>query len=122
MDLQTVSQRLEAGVYATVADLKAEIDLIWSNAILFNTRESAVGKQAEVMENFTTKKFAQDGILDHMAILVRRPHRADSGLRPLAKYRPPLTTSHFALPYLSSPLLTPPHATPRLGRIADDPG
>lgn len=51
-----------------VGDLKAEIDLIWSNAILFNSRASDVGQKAEHLERFTTKKFIQEGILDHMTI------------------------------------------------------
>ena len=47
------------GKYTKVSELRAELDLIWSNAVIFNTEESAVGKQATAMQHFTTKKFAQ---------------------------------------------------------------
>ena len=46
MDLSTASKKLDAGAYATVADLRADLDLIWDNAVLYNTAGSVVGGQA----------------------------------------------------------------------------
>lgn len=32
-------------MYASVEDLRLEIDLIWQNAVMFNGADSSVGKQ-----------------------------------------------------------------------------
>jgi len=61
MDLQTVTKKLEAGSYATVGDLRSDLDLIWDNAVIFNTEASVVGGQAVGLRGFTAKKFAQEG-------------------------------------------------------------
>ena len=40
MDLGTVSQRLEAGAYASVGDVQTDVGLVWSNCQAFNLEGS----------------------------------------------------------------------------------
>ena len=68
MDLLTVSTNLEQGQYATVAELRCDLELIWQNSQDFNGANSWVGKHAETLRGFTAKKFAQAGIPDGAAI------------------------------------------------------
>ena len=44
MDLLTILRKLENREYETVEALRADVDLIWSNAIAFNGEESWIKK------------------------------------------------------------------------------
>ena len=69
MDLSTVAAKCAEASYATVGDLRKDLDLIWDNAVLFNGAESAVGLQAVTLRAFTSKKFSQEGLPDDAPIL-----------------------------------------------------
>jgi len=58
MDLATVSSNFERGRYATVADLRRDIDLIWQNAIDFNGPTSWIGVLATTLREITEHEFS----------------------------------------------------------------
>ncbi|KAL1510285.1 hypothetical protein AB1Y20_006605 [Prymnesium parvum] len=57
MDIGTVSKRLDAGQYASVHSLYADIDLIWTNAMTYNKDESTIYILAHDLKQYTDKKF-----------------------------------------------------------------
>jgi len=59
MDLLTVLRKLEKREYASVASLRADVDLIWDNAVLFNGEVSWIKKYVDVMRALTARKFAE---------------------------------------------------------------
>lgn len=73
MDLSTVAKKLDAGQYPTVGDLRDDLDLIWDNAVTFNTEASLIGDQAVKLRGFTATKFAQEGFPTSAPILPPGP-------------------------------------------------
>jgi hypothetical protein len=65
MDLGTVLKRLKSGAYASVADLAADVELIWSNAMAYNQDGSFVYKAAVTLRAAASKKFAPLLALPH---------------------------------------------------------
>ena len=80
MDIETVQNNLKAGQYATVGDLRRDLDLIWDNAVLYNNAESVVGQQAIAMRTFMEKKFLTEGNLPDDAPVLAAPGGGASGL------------------------------------------
>ena len=58
MDLTTVANKLERGEYASESAVLADVELIWSNAILFNGENSWIIKNINVLKPMAEKKFA----------------------------------------------------------------
>jgi len=58
MDLGTVEQRLDAGQYATVSDLAADVALVWDNAMVYNGEDNWVHQAALKMKAVAERKFA----------------------------------------------------------------
>ena len=56
MDLLTVLRKLEARQYATPQLLRADVDLIWDNTILFNGSESWIKKYVDEMRSVASRK------------------------------------------------------------------
>jgi len=59
MDLHTVLRKLERRDYPTVELLRADVDLIWDNAILFNGETSWIKKYVDAMRSVSSRKFAE---------------------------------------------------------------
>ena len=57
MDLGTVLRKLEQREYATVAALRADVDLIWDNAITYNGETSWIKKHVDEMRSIASKRF-----------------------------------------------------------------
>ena len=57
MDLKTVLNKLEDRQYPDAASLRADVDLIWDNAILFNGEESWMKKHIDTMRPLAARKF-----------------------------------------------------------------
>jgi len=58
MDLGTIMKRLESGQYATVLDVAADIDLVWSNAMTYNQDESYIYNVAADLKALSDRKMA----------------------------------------------------------------
>ena len=58
----------QQGVYKTVGEVRADLDLIWQNCIDFNGPESWIGKLALALRAFTFKKFTQAKLDDGVRI------------------------------------------------------
>ena len=58
-------KRLKSGAYASVADLAADVELIWSNAMAYNQDGSFVYKAAVTLRAAASKKFAPLLALPH---------------------------------------------------------
>ncbi len=56
MDLNAVQARLEVGGYASVLEAAADVELIWSNSMLYNPAENWVHKAAVEMKQFADRK------------------------------------------------------------------
>lgn len=71
MDLQTILFNLENRKYHTVAELRADVDLIWDNALLFNGETSWIKKYVDEMRHSASKKFREAE--SHPPGLARKP-------------------------------------------------
>jgi len=56
MDLGTVAKRLDAGQYASVHAVYADLDLVWTNAMTYNQDESFIYVLARDLKAFSDKK------------------------------------------------------------------
>ena len=56
MDLGTIREKLEGNSYDSVADFKADIELVWENAISFNGRNSYIGLLAKQLQTSFREK------------------------------------------------------------------
>ena len=104
MDLLTVVHNLEARKYETVEELRADVDLIWDNAIAYNGEGSWIKKYVDAMKQIASRKFAE--------IAARRRARAQAERRAARAvgYRgvgntPVLLTAYFITPQMRLPLL-----------------
>jgi len=61
MDLSTVENRLKSDKYSNVSQFVADIRKIWSNAQLYNPKESEVHKMAVNLSAFFEKNFKEMG-------------------------------------------------------------
>lgn len=52
MDLGTIKRNLRANKYRTVQEWKQDMELVWSNSILFHSENSAVGMMALELKNY----------------------------------------------------------------------
>jgi hypothetical protein len=59
MDLGTVSVKLEEGLYMTIADVTADLQLIWDNCKTYNDADSLIVAHARKLERMTQKWYAQ---------------------------------------------------------------
>ncbi len=59
MDLGTVNTRLNTNQYQNLDQIKKDLDQIWSNAILYNSPDHVVHKNAIIMEKEVDKRWAQ---------------------------------------------------------------
>ena len=59
MDLLTVLRKLERREYLTVEALRADVDLIWDNCILFNGDTSWMKRYVDAMRSVSARKFAE---------------------------------------------------------------
>jgi len=55
MDLGTVKQNLDSGVYHEVEECLDDIQLIWDNCKLYNVEDSKIYKQAKKLEDWTQR-------------------------------------------------------------------
>ena len=58
MDLGTVMKRLESNQYASILDVAADVDLVWSNAMTYNQDESYIYQVAADLKAFADRKMA----------------------------------------------------------------
>ena len=58
MDLGTVMNRLMSGQYSSVLDVAADVDLVWSNAMVYNIDGSDIYNTAADLKAFADRKFA----------------------------------------------------------------
>jgi hypothetical protein len=58
MDLGTILKRLDGGGYASVLDVAADIDLVWSNAMTYNMDESPIYQVAAQLKEFADRKLS----------------------------------------------------------------
>ena len=56
MDIGTVQQKLDSGGYTSVIDVAADVDLVWSNAILYNPADNWVHQAAVAAKEFADRK------------------------------------------------------------------
>ena len=56
MDIGTVQQKLDGGGYTSVIDVAADVDLVWSNAILYNPADNWVHQAAVAAKEFADRK------------------------------------------------------------------
>ena len=56
MDLGTVQRQLDQGKYAFVLDVAADVDLVWTNAMLYNPPDNWVYKAAQAAKEFADRK------------------------------------------------------------------
>jgi hypothetical protein len=59
MDLLTVLKKLDRREYPDVASLRADVDLIWDNAVLYNGENSWIKKYVDAMRTVSARKFAE---------------------------------------------------------------
>lgn len=59
MDLGTVSVKLEEGLYMTIADVTADLQLIWDNCKTYNDADSLIVAHARKLERITQKWYSQ---------------------------------------------------------------
>lgn len=64
MDLNTVVRKLASRKYETAADLRADVDLIWENAIAYNGSESWIVKYVDVMRRVANRELDQASTRD----------------------------------------------------------
>ena len=55
MDLGTIRRNLRNNKYTSVAEWKRDMELVWSNSILFNTEDSTVGVMALDLQKYYFK-------------------------------------------------------------------
>jgi len=72
MDLGTILKKLERREYPTITLLRADVDLVWDNAITFNGEMSWIKKYVDEMRTVTAKKFAEADNAKPVG-LVRKP-------------------------------------------------
>ena len=58
MDLGTVLSKLDAGGYPSVLEACADVDLVWTNCMSYNSEESRIHKDAIKLKTAADKKFA----------------------------------------------------------------
>jgi len=58
MDLGTILRNLESGYYTNVEGVFQHLDLVWRNAMMYNTEGSPVHEAAKKLEVLTQKKFS----------------------------------------------------------------
>ena len=56
MDLGTVQRRLDEGGYSLVLDVVADVDLVWTNAMLYNPEDNWVHQAAKAAKEFADRK------------------------------------------------------------------
>ena len=59
MDLSTILRKLESLEYETVAALRADVDLVWQNALTYNGPNSWIKKYIDEMRAIASKKFSE---------------------------------------------------------------
>lgn len=59
MDLGTVSVKLEEGLYMSIADVTADLQLIWDNCKTYNDADSLIVAHARKLERMTQKWYAE---------------------------------------------------------------
>lgn len=59
MDLGTVSVKLEEGLYMTIAEVMADLQLIWDNCKTYNSADSLIVGHAKKLERIAQKWYAQ---------------------------------------------------------------
>lgn len=111
MDLSTVQANLVAGVYRTPPELRADLDLIWSNCCTFNADDSIFYKEAVRLRALCARHYddmlrllIRDGVAPALGLTSARsnPHRPPriTGKRPprhrqLPTARPAFSASSF---------------------------
>uniref|UniRef100_A0A7S4BXF0 Bromo domain-containing protein n=1 Tax=Chrysotila carterae TaxID=13221 RepID=A0A7S4BXF0_CHRCT len=58
MDLGTISKRLDRYEFTSAESLKSAVELVWSNALLYNGETSWIAKNVEQLRALAEKKFA----------------------------------------------------------------
>lgn len=49
MDLQTVAKKVKSSTYTCKKDFSADLDLIWSNCLLYNTHPDSPYRKVNIM-------------------------------------------------------------------------
>ena len=85
MDLGTIRQNIEDGVYVTKAEAITDLMLVWNNAMTFNQPEHFVHQVLELqfpcVTLFTGSQFHSIGVTDSMCRLGRTTSEPKSALR-----------------------------------------
>jgi len=79
MDLGTVKKKLSEDQYRTLADLKSDLDLIWSNCCFYNAKDTEYYKKAVKLRNMTDKYFDSLGEQTDRPTHRNRQSRASAG-------------------------------------------
>lgn len=94
MDLSTAQNNLQMGVYRTPMELRADLDLIWSNCCTFNADDSVYFKEAVRLRALTARYFddllralSRDGVASALGMTNARQNGPSSS-RAVGK-RPP---------------------------------
>ena len=83
MDLRTLRNRIRSGECGSVADLMADMELMFSNCHLFHRRQSEIGRAGTSLKRFFEKRCNDLGLKD--LALVSGPPSAS--LRPSRRKR-----------------------------------
>ena len=95
MDLKTVAEKVQRGRYQSIPDMEKDIQLIFSNARIFNEPGSQIYKDAGVLSKVVKNKAAEC-----MAGLVAKQNRGSKSSRRVSRVSH--TTAIAALPYEDS--------------------
>ena len=95
MDLKTVAEKVQRGRYQSIPDMEKDLQLIFSNARIFNEPGSQIYKDAGVLSKMVKNKAAEC-----MAGLVAKQNRGSKSSRRVSRVSH--TTAIAALPYEDS--------------------
>lgn len=115
MDLGTIHKRIEDGTYKSVNHWISDVNLVWSNSILYNTEASYIALATHYLQDIFQKELARNGLANYSSWLQICQHYQSSIGKQIKESSPSSLNKYYSKMDYSTPI----SVTQNANEIAD---